>query len=242
MEMETDRREEEEEIRERYVLSMERIRAMKEETAVSAPFYDYFQRTADFILEAADFAETIRLGRLEERSLSELQEQNRRLYADIEGEAYKSSYANPAYAARLLGEEYGQILSFLYTEIRGMAAWAAEQRYEDLTMAAELFIEIYNAFEEEAPSVKSLRQTIYWYVSDYCDVFIPRRIREQLARKLPDMTKIIIAQRISSVRYAEQILVLDDGKIRGMGTHEELLRDNRIYQEIYESQKEGADL
>ena len=153
MEMETDRREEEEEIRERYVLSMERIRAMKEETAVSAPFYDYFQRTADFILEAADFAETIRLGRLEERPLSELQEQNRRLYADIEGEAYKSSYANPAYAARLLGEGYGQILSFLYTEIRGMAAWAAEQRYEDLTMAAELFIEIYNAFEEE-PSVR----------------------------------------------------------------------------------------
>ena len=55
MEMETDRREEEEEIRERYVLSMERIRAMKEETAVSAPFYDYFQRTADFILEAGGF-------------------------------------------------------------------------------------------------------------------------------------------------------------------------------------------
>ena len=56
------------------------------------------------------------------------------------------------------------------------------------------------------------------------------------------MTKIIIVQRISSVRHADQILVLDDGKIRGMGTHEELLRDNRIYQEIYESQKEGADL
>ena len=74
------------------------------------------------------------------------------------------------------------------------------------------------------------------------DTATEARIREQLARKLPDMTKIIIAQRISSVRHADQILVLDDGKIRGMGTHEELLRDNRIYQEIYESQKEGADL
>lgn len=201
MEMETDRREEEEEIRERYVLSMERIRAMKEETAVSAPFYDYFQRTADFILEAADFAETIRLGRLEERTLSELQEQNRRLYADIEGEAYKSSYANPAYAARLLGEEYGQILSFLYTEIRGMAAWAAEQRYEDLTMAAELFIEIYNGFEEGLPSVKSLRQTIYWYVSDYCDVFIPQRIREQLDPSLSFARDIICGADLSDPRY-----------------------------------------
>ena len=74
------------------------------------------------------------------------------------------------------------------------------------------------------------------------DTATEARIREQLERKLPDMTKIIIAQRISSVRHADQILVLDDGKIRGMGTHEELLRDNRIYQEIYESQKEGADL
>ena len=74
------------------------------------------------------------------------------------------------------------------------------------------------------------------------DTATEARIREMLARKLPDMTKIIIAQRISSVRHADQILVLDDGKIRGMGTHEELLRDNRIYQEIYESQKEGADL
>ena len=74
------------------------------------------------------------------------------------------------------------------------------------------------------------------------DTATEARIREQLERQLPDMTKIIIAQRISSVRHADQILVLDDGKIRGMGTHEELLRDNRIYQEIYESQKEGADL
>ena len=74
------------------------------------------------------------------------------------------------------------------------------------------------------------------------DTATEARIREQLERKLPDMTKIIIAQRISSVRHADQILVLDDGKIRGMGTHEELLRDNRIYQEIYESQKEGVDL
>ena len=74
------------------------------------------------------------------------------------------------------------------------------------------------------------------------DTATEARIREQLERKLPDMTKIIIAQRISSVRHTDHILVLDDGKIRGMGTHEELLRDNRIYQEIYESQKEGADL
>lgn len=74
------------------------------------------------------------------------------------------------------------------------------------------------------------------------DTATEARIREMLAEKLPHMTKIIIAQRISSVRHADQIIVLDDGKVRGIGTHEELLAENKIYQEIYDSQKEGADL
>ena len=74
------------------------------------------------------------------------------------------------------------------------------------------------------------------------DTATEARIRRMLAEKLPEMTKIIIAQRISSVRYADKIVVLEDGRIQGIGTHEELLASNKIYQEIYESQKEGADL
>lgn len=68
------------------------------------------------------------------------------------------------------------------------------------------------------------------------------RISEELAKKLPDMTKLVIAQRISSVKHADQIIILDKGCVNAIGTHEELLRTNKIYQEIYESQKEGADL
>lgn len=68
------------------------------------------------------------------------------------------------------------------------------------------------------------------------------RIREELAKKLPDMTKLVIAQRISSVKHADQIIILDKGCVNAIGTHEELLRTNKIYQEIYELQKEGADL
>ena len=74
------------------------------------------------------------------------------------------------------------------------------------------------------------------------DTATEAKIREGLANKLPDMTKIIIAQRISSVRHADQIIILDKGRINGIGTHESLLAGNKIYQEIYESQKEGADL
>lgn len=74
------------------------------------------------------------------------------------------------------------------------------------------------------------------------DTATEAKIREGLAKKLPDMTKIIIAQRISSVRHADQIIILDRGRVDAVGTHESLLETNRIYQEIYESQKEGADL
>ena len=65
-------------------------------------------------------------------------------------------------------------------------------------------------------------------------------IRESFATNLKDTTVIIIAQRISSVRYADQILVLDDGTVVGQGTHEELMANNQVYQEIYNSQQEGV--
>lgn len=74
------------------------------------------------------------------------------------------------------------------------------------------------------------------------DTATEAKIREELAKKLPDMTKIVIAQRISSVKHADQIIILDRGKVAAIGTHETLLANNRIYQEIYESQKEGVDL
>ena len=65
-------------------------------------------------------------------------------------------------------------------------------------------------------------------------------IRRSFSENLKDTTVIIIAQRISSVRYADKIVVLDDDHIAGLGTHEELLAENAVYQEIYYSQQEGV--
>lgn len=67
-------------------------------------------------------------------------------------------------------------------------------------------------------------------------------IRKAFAEEIPDTTKIIIAQRISSVENADVIIILDDGRIDGMGTHEELLESNAIYKEIYESQTKGGKM
>ena len=68
------------------------------------------------------------------------------------------------------------------------------------------------------------------------------KIRNALNHELKDTTKIIIAQRISSVLHADQIIILEGGYVNAVGTHEELLKTNPIYQEIYLSQKEGAEL
>ena len=73
------------------------------------------------------------------------------------------------------------------------------------------------------------------------DTATERKIRERLGESLPFMTKIIIAQRLSSVRDADQIVILDDGKISDIGTQEELLARSEIYQQIYDSQKEGVE-
>ena len=66
-------------------------------------------------------------------------------------------------------------------------------------------------------------------------------IRKAFREEIPGTTKIIIAQRISSVEDADRIIVLDGGMINGVGTHEELLKTNEIYREVYESQVKGGD-
>ena len=72
------------------------------------------------------------------------------------------------------------------------------------------------------------------------DTATDAKIRAAFAKEIPGTTKIIVAQRISSVESADRILVLDDGKINAFDTHENLLKNNAIYQEIYTSQKEGG--
>jgi len=73
------------------------------------------------------------------------------------------------------------------------------------------------------------------------DTATDSNIRKAFREKLSDTTTFIIAQRISSVQDADRIIVMDDGKINGIGTHEELLRNNEIYREVYESQQKGAE-
>ena len=72
------------------------------------------------------------------------------------------------------------------------------------------------------------------------DTATDAKIRKAFAEEIPNTTKLIIAQRVSSVQGADRIIVMDEGRINGFGTHEELLETNEIYREVYESQTQGG--
>jgi ATP-binding cassette subfamily B protein len=72
------------------------------------------------------------------------------------------------------------------------------------------------------------------------DTATDAKIREAFAREIPGTTKLIIAQRVSSVESADRIIVMENGRVDGFGTHEELLQSNEIYRDVYESQTGGS--
>ena len=191
-----------EQIRERYDLTIDRIGRICMEKTVGEQFREYFQKTAEFILEIERIRKLIETGMWKQLSAEEKREENRKLYEDILPEQYAASYANPAYAVQKLGEEYGRILSFLYTEIRGEIIYAFEQKDLYLTICNELFIEIYNCFESvEQPAYEEIKEIVYWYASDYADVFVADRVREQIDPSLDFATTIIMQADLSDSSY-----------------------------------------
>ena len=186
---------------ERHALSLERMKKIAAEDTVEEPFRAYFQQVAAFLLEIEEVRKSVASGEWDTLKIEEMQKINWQLYQDILPEHYEESYANPSYAVRVLGKEHGQILSFLYTELRGGISCAYEERLDYLTILQELFIEIYNCFEEGVPESKSLKDIIYWYASDYCDVFLADRIEEQLYPELSFAAEMIRNADFSDLRY-----------------------------------------
>lgn len=190
---------------ERWQLALERITQIAMKPEITGKLGSYFQKTATFLLLMQRAWENIENGALKEAPLEELKVWNQTLYEDITDEAYATSYANPSYAVAELTEEYGQILSFVYTEIRGMIVYAYEQRAEEMLIYMELFLQLHSAFtDEEPPRKEQLWQDVYWFISDNSDVTVTRRVQEQLDPSLSFLRDIIMEADLTNPRYLYQ--------------------------------------
>ncbi len=187
---------------ERYELAIERIRAIVNEDTVNEKYRNYFQSVANFILEIHAIKNRLETKPNDSCTLEELKNENVSIYRDVLSENYEMSFANPSYATAKMGVEIGQILSFLYAEIRSEIPYVYEKRLEYLTICNELFIEVYNCFEGvEEPDIEELKSIIYWYASDYCDVFLTDRIEEQVSPDCTFATDIVMNSNLSDLSY-----------------------------------------
>ena len=222
-------------LKERYELAKGRLSEICTETVVEEKFLDFFHKEAAFLLKTGTILENDQ----KDFSMEELQSENRVLYEELFPENYGQCYGNPAYAARELGE-YGKAFSFLYTELRGAIAYAYEKKYWDYIVAAELFLEIYAAFEgEEKPSVKSTEDILRSYVNDYCQDMMEQRIAEGVDTSLDFAVRIIMDSDLTDLRYlyqyGEYISVNETGVAEFLNRLSEEQIDNmaRTYTEGY---------
>ncbi|MEE0883746.1 MAG: leucyl aminopeptidase, partial [Faecalimonas sp.] len=187
---------------ERYGLAIERIRTIVTEDTVNEKYRDYFQSLANFILEIDAIKNRLETKPNDICTLEELKNENASIYRDVLSENYEMSFANPSYATAKMGDEIGQILSFLYAEIRSEIPYVYEKRMEYLTICNELFIEVYNCFEGvDEPDIEELKSIIYWYASDYCDVFMTDRIEEQVNPECRFATDIVMNSNLEDLSY-----------------------------------------
>lgn len=187
---------------ERYNLAVDRIGDIKEERTVDVKFRDYFVKVAEFIHLIDGTKKKIEDHTFDGMQIEELAAWNKKLYSDILPEHYRESYANPDYAVAQLGEAYGSTLSALYAEIRAAIVYVYEKKTEYLDILFELFIEVYNQFEEEEmPEPHVLKEILYWYASDYCDVFVADRIHEQVDATQSFAADMILGSDLADLRY-----------------------------------------
>lgn len=193
-----------EQLKERLSLALERIQVfVSGDTEIEGNFQDYFSKVSAFVLLLDALRKRVEEGGLCSGTFEECLSYNHALYEDISVESggYDKSYANPEYAVKMLGKELGQLLCYVYTELRGGIVYGVERRLFDLTIHLELFVELLCLFEDGVPSGKEVQERIYYFESDYADCTIDYRTRELLDPSLTFGRDIIMESDLEDLRY-----------------------------------------
>ena len=187
---------------ERMNLARERIAEIVQTPSVPAAYADYFVTVAGFICKIYDVFDEKLSGEWDKKSAEELAEQNHELYADILADNYSTSFANPDYAVSCLGDTFGGILSFLYTDIRGMIVYCFEGSFELMTIFSELFLEVYAHFElDSEPQLSDVAGSIYSFYHDYSEIFSENSVRNTVDPTLSFAKDIIMESDLSDTSY-----------------------------------------
>ncbi len=191
---------------ERFELMEERIAQICSKAETKEQFADYFQKNAAFLLMLA----RLYRDKKDSKSATELKQQNFKLYEDILPEAYQSSYANPAYAIKVFGRELGEPLCLMAAHLRESIREVFRGNLLRLTIAMELFVEVYNTFEDwareeneakGAECAKELSQIFYWYFHDYSEIFQEESIRRQINPEENFETEIVMGADLTDPSY-----------------------------------------
>lgn len=160
-----------EELMERYEVVTERVAEISVNAKETGIYADYFEKTAQYLMllnKIVNHALHDEIRGMEEEQAVEI---NAQLFADIKGEAYETSYANPTYAVAQFGKEAGQMLSMLLADIHIFKKHAFEGNLQGVCIYSELFVEIYSYFCEEEVELNLVKDAIYSFMHDYSEVF-----------------------------------------------------------------------
>ena len=189
-------------IKERYDIAIERIKEIITEDTVEEKFLPYFVAAAQFILKIDNLLGLIESKKIEKLTLEQLTALNKDLYEDETEIVYGKCFANPKFAVEKLGEEYGQLLCYVFTTNRNMISNAFQGKLEEITLRMELFIEIYNQFEDrENLTKKSIHDIIYSFEKDNSEIFMTNRIDEIINPENDFAVKIVMESDLEDLRY-----------------------------------------
>lgn len=189
-------------ILERYEIATSRIREIINEDTVSEPFKRFFCKASEFICKIDDLNSIIKSGEINDFSLDRLKELNKSLFEEIYGENYEESFANPEYAVKTLGEEYGKILCYIYTKNRGMIRNVYMGRLEEVVLQMELFTQIYNYFEDvEQLEYDNVYETVYSYEKDNTEIFTDLMIEDRINPDNKFAVDIVMNSDLNDLRY-----------------------------------------
>ena len=187
---------------ERYEIATSRIREIINEDTVSEPFKSFFCKASEFICKIDDLNSIIKSGEINDFSLDRLKELNKSLFEEIYSENYEESFANPEYAVKTLGEEYGKILCYIYTKNRGMIRNVYMGRLEEVVLQMELFTQIYNYFEDvEQLEYDNVYETVYSYEKDNTEIFTDLMIEDRINPDNKFAVDIVMNSDLNDLRY-----------------------------------------